>query len=220
MIKTIIFDMDGVLIDSEIVYASMCKDFLINELKVPLEPQIIEQAIYTYVGRPDKDLYRWLVSNLPNNYTLEYIEEKSYEYMEKNFHLNYHDILNPHVAMILPLLKQYGFSLAIASSSPFENIKKVMADCGIEEYFDVVMSGNQVKESKPNPEIYVKTLEKLHANKEEVIAIEDSTYGISAAINAGLKVIALEDTRFGFDQSKATYLVKDLLQAYQLIMKI
>ena len=69
-------------------------------------------------------------------------------------------------------------------------------------------------------EIYDHTIKKLGLKPDEVIAIEDSTYGIEAALQSGCTCIALEDTRFGFDQSKAHYLVKDLLQANKIINKV
>ncbi len=219
MLKAVIFDMDGVLIDSEIIYATMFKDFVMKELQAPLDPQIVQKEIYKFVGKPDNDLLEWVAQKLNGMYSLEDIEEHHKKHWE-TFSLDYKTILNPHVLNILPRLKAHGFTLAIASSSPLENIRKVMADCGIEEYFDVVMSGEEFKESKPNPEIYLKTLEKLGVKAKDAIAIEDSTYGIHAAIAANLKVIALEDTRFGFDQSQATFMVKDLLSAYELIRSI
>ena len=70
-------------------------------------------------------------------------------------------------------------------------------------YLDVIVSGEQFKESKPNPEIYQKTAELLGVLPEECIAIEDSTVGITAAHRAGVKVIALRDDRFDFDRSLA-----------------
>lgn len=69
------------------------------------------------------------------------------------------------------------------------------------------MSGKWFKNSKPDPEIYLYTLNKLGLLAEDCIVVEDSTYGIQAAKAAGLTVAAVRDTKFGLDQSMADYLI-------------
>ena len=81
-----------------------------------------------------------------------------------------------------------------------ENIKKVTRQCGIASYFDCMVSGVDFKETKPDPAIYLETLRRLNLKPEEVIAIEDSTYGIQACIGANIRVIAKEDNRYDFNQ--------------------
>ena len=69
------------------------------------------------------------------------------------------------------------------------------------------MSGKQFRESKPDPEIYLYTLSRLGLPKEDCLVVEDSVYGIQAAKAAGLKVVAVRDQRFSFDQSAADRLI-------------
>lgn len=218
MIKAIIFDMDGVLIDSEPVYLNQFIDFVKEGLNVTVDDSL-EAEMKKCVGISDKELIQLLAELLKDQLTEKEINERNQKHWD-NFSINYRTILNPHVLNILPNLKSFGLTLAIASSSPINNIKTVIEECGIQQYFSLLVSGESFKKSKPNPEIYLSTIQKLNLSADEVIVIEDSTYGIEAATKAGLQVIALEDHRFGFDQAKATYLVKDLLEAYQIIKNI
>ena len=71
--------------------------------------------------------------------------------------------------------------------------------------FDLIVSGNQFRQSKPNPEIYHYTAATLGIPEEQCFVVEDSTVGIQAAKNAGMTVAAYQDDRFGFDQSAADY---------------
>ena len=98
-----------------------------------------------------------------------------------------------------------------------ENIKKVTRQCGIASYFDCMVSGVDLKESKPDPAIYLDTLRRLNLKPEEVIAIEDSTYGIQACIGANIRVIAKEANRYDFNQDLADVIASDILDAYNII---
>ena len=118
---------------------------------------------------------------------------------------------------VLPKLKAKGYKLTIASSSSMENIKKVTRQCGIASYFDCMVSGVDLKESKPDPAIYLDTLRRLNLKPEEVIAIEDSTYGIQACIGANIRVIAKEANRYDFNQDLADVIASDILDAYNII---
>ena len=84
---------------------------------------------------------------------------------------------------------------------------------------DAVVSGEQFKESKPNPEIYLYTIKELNVNKDEAIIIEDSSKGILAANRAGIKVLALKDDKFGLDQSQADIIIDELNDIIKLIEK-
>ena len=71
--------------------------------------------------------------------------------------------------------------------------------------FDLIVSGKQFKQSKPNPEIYHYTANILGVREDECFVVEDSTVGIEAAYRAGMSIAGLKDDRFEFDQSKADY---------------
>ena len=212
--KGIIFDMDGVLIDSEPIYLQDVIDYILVDLKEDVDFLELKEAMYKIVGSSDKRTYEIIAEYLNNKYTPEQLKAGLWS---KDFELDYRTILNPHVLNVLPRLKKAGYKLAIASSSSMENIKTVTSQCGIDQYFDCMVSGFDFTESKPDPAIYLETLQRLDLKPEEVIAIEDSTYGIQACINANVRVIAKEDHRYNFNQGLADVIASDILEAFNII---
>lgn len=212
--KGIIFDMDGVLIDSEPIYLQEVIDYILDVLKEDVDFLELKEAMYKIVGSSDKRTYEIIADYLDNKYSPQELRAGIHA-ME--FNLDYRTILNPHVLNVLPRLKKAGYKLAIASSSSMENIKTVTSQCGIDQYFDCMVSGFDFEENKPDPAIYLETLQRLDLKPEEVIAIEDSTYGIQACINANVRVIAKEDHRYNFNQGLADVVASDILEAFNII---
>ncbi len=212
--KAIIFDMDGVLIDSEPVYLQEVIDYIRDDLKIKMNYYELKKKLFKIVGLSDKKAYEIISECLDYQYTASEIQKGL---QEKQDELHYNTILNPHILNILPKLKSKGYKLAIASSSPLDNIQRVIKECQINKYFDYIVSGCDFKESKPDPAIYLNVLNKLQLNANQVIAIEDSTYGIQACKNANVKVIAKKDTRFGFEQYLADEIADDMLEVYNII---
>ena len=95
------------------------------------------------------------------------------------------------------------YPLALASSSRMERIQEVLSACRLDGLFRFCLSGEMFTESKPSPQIYLTAANMLALPPQACVAIEDSTYGILAAKRAGMRVIARKDERFGFDQSQA-----------------
>lgn len=118
-----------------------------------------------------------------------------------------------HAEQLLVFLKEKGYQVGLASSSKRNKIEKMLSQTGFARYFDAVLSGELVAESKPNPEIYNRLAELLNVSKDRCLVIEDSFYGIRAGINAGMKTLALRDDRFGMDQHEADAMINDLLEA-------
>ena len=80
-----------------------------------------------------------------------------------------------------------------------------------------IISSDEVKKSKPNPDVYLKACEVLEVSNEDVFVIEDSSMGIEAGKNANIKVIALKDHYFGQDQSKADFIFEDLGEVLEFL---
>jgi len=114
----------------------------------------------------------------------------------------------------LGALRERGVRLALASSSQLANIKQVLNACGLLDFFEIIVSGEQFTESKPNPEIYLHTLSLLRLPASDCCCVEDSLPGITAGKAAGLTVFAKREDRFGFSQDAADAIldtVPDLL---------
>ncbi|NBK97578.1 MAG: HAD family hydrolase [Erysipelotrichia bacterium] len=209
MLNAIIFDMDGVLIDSEPVYLRDTYIFLRNH-----GIQVKYKDLFPLVGADSRMFWQILANKWETPITAD---EVNTLYNKEVREFNYDHILNPHVKLLLPILKEKGFKIGLASSSPLENIKTVLDDCQIRNYFDCIKSGEMFKQSKPNPEIYCSTMESLQTNASMCIAIEDSQIGIRAAKAAGMYVVAKEERRFGFNQDEADTIIVDLLEILDVI---
>lgn len=213
MIKAVIFDMDGVLIDSEPVNLQIIKDFFAEHGK-----HAEDAYLHALVGRSIHDTWHLTSAAWKEPISFE-AYCALYEQYRKKHPINYPDILFPEVKDVLAWLKQENYKIAVASSSKLRTIKRVMEQCCLEGIFDLYMSGEMFEKSKPDPEIYIKSAEKLGLPVAECIAIEDSKAGIASCLAANMKVIARIDTRFGADPNKADYKVHNLLEIKEILSK-
>ncbi len=196
-IRAVVFDMDGVLIDSEIVYLRHTLDAL-----RPRYPQLKEEDLYPTVGMSGGE-YRPFMAGLLGYSTDDPAFQRELAEMNAACKIDYRAILRPRVPELLKKLREMGLQLALASSSSPDNIRQVLRECGITDYFDCIVSGDEFARSKPDPEIYHYTFAKLGRRPEECLVVEDSTYGVTAGVASGAVVAALRDGRFPFDQSAA-----------------
>lgn len=210
-IKAILFDMDGVLIDSETYYCQGTIDWMI---KNGYQGNI--DAIYTILGTTMEVTYQILQELFENKYTIEELTEINETYFKEN-PLPYSKILMPGVKELIAFLKENNIKMAVCSSSPMDVIEKCLTECGILESFDYIVSGEQFEKSKPDPEIYLHARDVFQLTSDECIVIEDSKLGIDAAVNAKMKVIALHNPKFKQDQSKATWHIENMLQAIDVV---
>ncbi|WP_394525836.1 HAD family hydrolase [Lacrimispora sp. JR3] len=210
MIKAVIFDMDGVLIDSEGVYLEYQLEFARTK-----NPNVRLEQLYPMAGATKKDSWEVMERAVNNGQTWEELRD---EFRKKDIYreIDYRKLYRPAATAVLSQLKADGYRLALASSTHLELVERILEENGIRSYFEEVISGSQFKRSKPDPEIYLHTAACLGLAPRECLAVEDSTLGIQAAYRAGMKIAAIIDTRYGFDQSLADYRlsqVKDVLEA-------
>ena len=208
--KAIIFDMDGVLVDTENAYLNMFRDFLRAHGK-----PVREDILLKIVGADSKKTWKYM-GKLWGEEDTEKIRQLFHsEYPDGT--LDYREYLFPGVPQMLRTLKQKNYLLALASSSKKKDIRRMLKENELGFYFTVVVSGEEYKESKPDPEIYNDVKRQLGLNSEECLVVEDSTYGIRAAKAAGLEVIAVDDPRFSFDQSEADGWIKKVTDLLILV---
>ena len=217
MIKAVFFDFDGVIVDSENLHTDNTLNYF-KEANIPLSKNIV----YGDIGTNPKMNY-WL--HVYNNnkdiipYTYEEFDEGITNAHKKLKDFNYGTIMFPEVKEALTTLKEKGFLLALASSSAMEYLQRNIKACGLEGIFDFVISGRDLTESKPSPQIYNKCKEHFELSDEECVVVEDSALGIQASKNANLYTIGIKDYRFGINQEKADILVDNLMEATALILK-
>lgn len=209
----VIFDMDGVIVDTEKFYlGTLAKLFEAEGIEVPFEDLCVT------VGASYKDFKRNLVRwfELGGEHLAEEEALARYNVWEERNQPDFAALLNHGVVETIAELKRRGVRVALASSSPMSNILLVLEACGLSDAFELVTSGEQFHESKPNPEIYLHTLENLGLPAGDCCCVEDSVPGITAGKAAGLTVFAKREDRFGFTQEAADRIIDaipDLLEA-------
>ncbi len=216
-LKAVIFDMDGVLVDTEASYQESVRRFFEERgVRIPEEElhRIVGSAYSFYSARVAR---WWEQVKDPDPAEVAMGVEKA---MDPYFISTPEEIAAlamPGLEEALLGLRSRGLRLAVASASPRRDIEAVLSACRITEFFDSAISGQDVEESKPNPAIYLATLAALGLRAEECIAVEDSDTGIAAARAAGIPVVARRETRFGFSQAGARWIIDALPELLPLV---
>lgn len=205
-IKYIIFDLDGTLVDTlDKHILAFVKLFQENNLSIS------EERISENMGRTPKDTLLTLIPELKTNenklITLANRKEEILTTLLENIPL-----FNG-AKEILDYLKKIDLPLALASSTPKFNVQKMLISAGINEYFNVIITGEDISVGKPNPEVFLKAANKGHFSENECMIIGDSPHDVHAAKNAMMKIIAVNTGTHSYEEiqeSKADLIVKTL----------
>ena len=192
--KAFVFDMDGVLVDSERYYYRLKIDFLRQMGEKPGVSNITE-----IVGLSADNGWKKLVPAAKKRARLQPLFEKY-----RNQHMiDYAQYLNADVPEFLQDIKNDGQVIALASAGYISGIQKMLWECNFTQYFSSVISGEDVEHNKPAPDIYLSSVKKLALSPRECVAIEDSPVGIKAAKSAGLETWAIKYPYYQLDQHQA-----------------
>lgn len=208
MKKAVIFDLDGTLIDSELFYLNLLLEFLKRKgMVLPFE-----KACKT-VGAHNSPIWENVARAHGGSISGKTLRQEYKDEFERKFRDRELDYSQMQFADVLPVLEKLradGVRMAIASSSSDKIIRRVVEQQNWERFFPVLVSGDNFRKSKPDPEIYRYTMKQLGTVPEETLVVEDSTNGIEAGKAAGVMVAARRDLRFGFHQEKADCLFDDM----------
>lgn len=187
MIKLVIFDVDGTLVDSESVYVKAAlKNLEVNHYNIPMS------AIMGIIGQNRVAGRKLIESTQDDSFNYDkYI--KDFEKIRNQILENEPYKLKKGALNILNYCKKHNIKTAIATSTYREKQVKVLTNLGIIDYFDYMVFGDEIKNSKPDPEIYLKVFEHYNYGKDEMIIYEDSKNGILSAHNAGIRVVYIKD---------------------------
>lgn len=204
MIRAVIFDLDGVIADSEHL-STEADDIVLARYGIKMTPKEIKEAF----GRRFEEIYGDLLKARNIDLSLEdLVKEKDVEF-EKLIKGKMKPISNS--LGLIGFLQRNGFKTALATSSHEKKMLLELKEIGIEDLFRVKISGGDVTRGKPDPQIYLMAAEKLGVRPEECAVIEDSAFGIQSAKSAGMFAIALRSPNSeGQDLSKADLVVDDL----------
>jgi len=213
MFKALIFDMDGVLIDSEPLHKQIEQDIL-KELGVNVSLE--EHFKFASMGKVMWDIMKKRYGFNKEVTTDELHKEKEKRYIKA---LTSKPILPiDGLKELVTYAKEKGLLLAVASSASIFNINLVLKAIGLEQFFGLIVSGEQVPRNKPYPDIYLKTAELLKLEVEECAVVEDSANGVKSAKAAGMYCIGFRNLSSGNqDISPADVIVDSLREAIGII---
>ncbi len=202
-VRAVIFDMDGVISDTQQVHA-ISEVSILRDYGIELEAEEISRK---YAGVTDREMFQEIFTNFDKkDINLDMVIEKKWK--------NMMDVVKGRVTeinglkVLIERLKANELSLAVASASRISFIELVLAELKLRDKFDVITSSEEVDDGKPDPAVFLLTAKKLSIPPENCVVIEDGVSGMIAAKKTGMKCIGLVD-----DISKdypADILVKNL----------
>lgn len=204
-IQTIVFDMDGIIIDSEPIHMKIEQE-LFHELGL----EITTEEHWQYVGTSAREMWE----DVTDRYQLsvssnEILAKKQRRYLE---HLSNTEKLNPvqGVKALIQHLYKNGKNLVLASSATREEIDLVLERLNLTTYFPFTISGAELEQSKPDPMIFLKASRLSKTTPGQCCVIEDSENGVRAAKAAGMKCIGFRNPHSGNqDLSEADMILDD-----------
>lgn len=187
MIDSVIFDMDGILFDTERLYANAW-----HAVGIELDMTDIDTCVESCIGLNRTDSKQFLLQkygqHFPYDRFIERLTTTFKQLVEKDGLPQKEGVME-----LLTYLQNNRFKIGLATSSGMKSAAANLNKAGISHFFQVIITGDMITHGKPDPEIYQTACEKLGAVRENCIAIEDSPNGIKSAYAAGLKVIMVPD---------------------------
>ena len=183
MLKSVIFDLDGVIVDSHPAHLRAWKKFLLSVGKSATEAELE----FVRDGRKKIDILRHFLGDLDRREIQAYGHEKDLLFKEEARGVST-------VAGIRDLLNQLnraGLPMAVASSGSGERVHYILDLLGLREYFATVVTGDEVANGKPDPAIFRQAAEKLQVPPSDSLAFEDSVSGVRAARAAGMRCLGI-----------------------------
>ncbi|HRG77985.1 MAG TPA: HAD family phosphatase [Cyclobacteriaceae bacterium] len=183
----VIFDMDGVIVDTNPYHKISLKQFC-EKYGYRLNEEDLISKIY---GRTNNEWIRNIFGPLPKEKILELGEEK-----EAMFRALYKDVIKPLSGLdsFLKELENRSIPKAIGTSAPRSNVDFVLEHTHLRKYFTTILDQSDVEHGKPNPEIYLKVADRLGFPPQQCIVFEDSLSGVESAQRAGAKVVGVTTT--------------------------
>lgn len=198
----VIFDMDGVIVDSNPYHKIALKEFCSRHGYELSDDQLLKR-IY---GRTNREWITDLFGKLPEDQLAEYTEEKEALYRKL-----FSDDIKPVKGLVkfLDLLDTSKILRAIGTSAPRSNVDFTLTKTNTVRYFPTILNDTFVTHSKPHPEIYLKSAEALGLPNSQCIVIEDSLSGVEAGQRAGSKVIGITTTHTREELSHCDMIIDD-----------
>ena len=189
MKKAIIFDMDGLMIDSETV-TFQAYQFVLKEMNLSMSIDFYK----TLLGKTIPDIHQRFYEVYGPDFPVENLIKKTHERVEYIFKTQGVP-LKKGLIELLEYLKQHHYRTIVATSSQRKRVDEILSLAHIEHYFDDSICGDEVSRGKPHPEVFLNSCHKLHVLPHEAIVLEDSEPGIQAAYDGNIDVICIPDMK-------------------------
>lgn len=206
MIKAFIFDMDGVIIDSEPLHFESDKKVL-KDYNI----EITHNELIDYVGVTNSQMWSELIEKYSLTAKLEELLEKQDIYKKHLFGEGELEAIAG-IKELIDDLRKNGISIGLASSSSRDFIELILKNLKLYEAFDIIVSGEEVSNSKPSPDIFLKAAELLNVHPSQCMVLEDSGHGVKAAKSAGMKCIAYRNPNSGSQDLSLSDIVIDSIE--------
>ena len=216
MLKAVLFDMDGVIVDTEPLHRKAYHQ-MFDDVNIDVSLDLYA----SFTGQSTINICKRLVDHFNLSETPEYLvslKRKHYKYFFDNGEL---DLIDG----VLDRIKDYhtnNVTLVVASSASMHGINQIFDRFDLNQYFSAKFSGADLKQSKPHPEIFIKAAESTGFNKSECIVIEDSTNGIKAAKAANIFCIGFKSPHSsGQDYHLADLTISNFKEiSFENVMKV
>ncbi|MCF7813699.1 MAG: HAD family phosphatase [Candidatus Cloacimonetes bacterium] len=188
----VIFDMDGVLLDSEPIYRKIQDNFFAE-----LGFSVSDKEYDEFIGLGLENMWKMIKSkreipyDIPKLITMN--NQKILDFIKDLNDLN----SMPNLLEFLEICKKNKLKTAVASSTNLQIVKTILKKLGIHEFFDEIISGEQVENSKPAPDIFLHTAYLLNIPPDKCLVVEDSENGVTAAKSAGMYCIGFNNPNSG-----------------------
>lgn len=195
MIKAIIFDMDGLMVDTEVI-SYQCYKEIIESYGFDFHKA---DYVKDYPGKP----LRASIEFIKDKYHLDYDNQEKIEIFHQleNQYINNNGVeLKKGLIELLEYLKENHYQTIVATSSHKDRAERILNQHNVLQYIDDIVCGDEVKRGKPFPDIFLKACEKLHVSHQEALVLEDSEAGIQAAYDAHIPVICIPDMKHPSDE--------------------
>ena len=186
MLKGAIFDHDGLMFDTEKIWQ---KNW--NEIATERGITLPEEFKHDISGTNGELMLSVIRKYYHTETDAKKIQEECVKRVNRDEQV--HIDAKPGLTDILDLFQRHGVKMAVASSSPKEMLRRNLKNAGIDQYFDAVVSGTEVKRGKPYPDIFLKAAEDLHLDPQECYVFEDAYNGVRAGHAAGCETIMVPD---------------------------